>query len=166
MSTHNQNPNLPRTQGPQTVITPPYLMNRLRSVWETITLDPCAAPKDLPTFVNAKYAIRLPDDGLKYKWPDRTFVNPPYKFLKDWTATYQLTDPDARVAWLVPLRSHRKWWLRWAVTSDVIIALAGVKFHGYSAKFPAPVGLVYFGYDHGEIVDAFSGVGAPTRWGA
>lgn len=179
--THNQNPNLPRTQGsldatrarelvafpgqrPQSILTPAYILDRLRQVWGRISLDPAAPPEGLPSLVEAEHEIRLPEDGLAYTWSDRTFVNPPYKHLKQWLQ-HEYILPEARVAWLVPLRSHRKWWLQWAQTQDTIIALQGVKFHGYDAVFPAPVGLAYQGKDHEQVATAFADIGVATKWG-
>lgn len=110
-------------------------------------------------YVQAEHTIRLPDDGLRYVWIDRTFVNPQYDALKSWLS-HEGTG-DGRLAWLIPVRTHRKWWRAWARTMDVVIYLDPFAFAGHCDKFMAPICLGYRGFDADVMVAAFADLGAP-----
>lgn len=172
----------------QTVLTPPSILDPLRSVWGEIICDPCAAPAG-PLWIDctackgkgfkgrklcrrckamggayyedqvrAKYAIRQPDDGLAYLHPDRTFKNPPWGVLQPWLDHTAL---DGRQAWLVPSRSQRVWWRAWARQRDVVIDLNPVTFVGHHQSYPGPCSLGYDGADAQAVVDAFAALGSP-----
>ena len=148
----------------QTVLTPDLILGPLRSVWGEIVMDPCA-PSDRESRVRAAYEICLPHDGLGIPWMDRTFVNPPYKELKPkknrpgWLHHDQI-QPGARVAWLVPVRTQRRWWRAWAnEVCDRVIYLDPFCFVGYDNVFPAPMCIGYQGHDSERIVEAFRELG-------
>lgn len=161
------------TPGPreQTVLTPEFLLAPLRTVWGGIVYDPCAAPEgpvwvacdyckgtgtkkngkpccDAPhggwyeQTVNAEIECRLPVDGLAESWIDASFCNPEFAKLKQWL--FPPIEPDARVAWLVPVRPHRKWWREWARTV-MVIYLNPFAFVGHKQSFPAPMCIGYRG---------------------
>lgn len=171
----------------QTVLSPHLVLNPLRSVWGGIGLDPCAPEEDRiwvpcgrckgtgmhkkkpcrlcvephgawfePT-VKAEVEYVLPQDGTALPWLDRTYCNPTYDKLKDWL------DPDApkdaRIAWLIPVRPHRKWWRAWARTCSTIVYLDPFAFVGHCDKYPAPMCLGYRGPDADDIEAAYAGLG-------
>lgn len=169
----------------QTVFTPDLILDPLRSVWGGILFDPCAGPDGLVwvectlckgtgrtkagkactpgslqrSSVNATHSIREPDDGLRYVWIDRTFVNPPFGTLEEWLAPQ--TAGLARVEWLVPVRPHRRWWRAWARTCDALIFLNPFAFKGHAQTFPAPLCAGYRGHDAAQIVEAYRELGEP-----
>lgn len=154
-----------------TVCTPRYILEPLIGAWGRVAFDPCAPPPRIESQVGAEHCISLgPDEdpskpgqgGLRYKWPDRTFINPPYKYLKMWLA-HEHYEPHARRAWLIPVRSHRPWWRAWAKTMDAIVLLPPLKFVGFDAAFPAPVCLGYKGRDYQEVAYQYydQGLGLP-----
>lgn len=118
----------------QTICTPDEILDPLRAIWRGIDMDPCAAPG---RSIGAAQEIRLPQDGLRVRWPDRTFVNPPYGELSRWLEPR--ADWQDRWCWLVPVRSQRKWWREWARSLGTLIYLNPVKFVGYKQAFPAPL---------------------------
>lgn len=152
----------------QTVMTPPEILDPLREVWGKIAMDPCAPPQDAGSLVDADHEIRPPDDGLRYSWIDRTYCNPEYARMKSkpgergWLNP--ATEDGARIAWLIPMRSHRVWWRRWAASCDVVIALDPIAFMDYPSKFPAPLVLGYRGADADAIVAAFAHIGSPCTF--
>lgn len=145
----------------QVVCSPPNMLDRLRSVWGVIVLDPCAPEEWTPHYtVNPLIANRLPVDGRAIPWVDRTYCNPPYRDLKSWLRP-TLASEDARVAWLVPVRPHRAWWRDWARACDAVIYLDAkhVVFPPHTQCFPGPICLGYIGHDADLVVDAFSDIG-------
>lgn len=159
----------------QTVGTPQKILDPLVNVWDRIEFDPCAAPEgpievrcpckkfggepvQHAQTVVSTHTSRLPQDGLALTWIDRTFCNPPYKLLKPWLAPS--IAPGARVAWLVPVRPHRKWWRAWARDADVVVYLDPFKFLGHCQTFPAPMCIGYRGYDASTIVKAYEHLGS------
>lgn len=174
----------------QTVLTPSKILQPLRNVWGgPINLDPCAAPEG-PVWVacdgckgtgkrkdgkpckckpphgawwqhtvNALVEVRLPDDGLAFPWIDCTFCNPQYDTLEPWLAPQ--IEEGARVAWLVPVRPHRRWWRRWARDCDAVIYLDPFAFVGHVQTIPIPICLGYVGHDVAAIVGAFADLGEP-----
>lgn len=131
----------------QEVLTPQSIIDVCNKVWGQIMLDPCwcAGAITHPFSVNM-------GDGLKCQWLPKTYVNPPYKNLKDWLK-YGQTQPREQI-WLVPVRTHRKWWRKWRDELDAYVELNPLKFVGYDAYFPAPLLLGYVGNDVAAFMKA------------
>ena len=141
----------------QEILTPPDILDPLRALWGLIAFDPCGTP--LHTI--AERTAYLEDDGLSFKWPDRTFVNPPYKFLKDWLAHFT-AHSQGRACLLGPVRSHRKWWRAAARECSSVVYLDPLCFVGYSQAFPAPLCLMFRGEDWEDLEKLFGHLGAPV----
>jgi hypothetical protein len=143
----------------QTVLTPQPIVDALVLLWGRICCDVSGPPGD--SLLNAEHVIRPPADGLAYIWPDRSYCNPEYKHLAPWLLHEHIA-PDARVAWLVPVRPHRKWWRQWARERvDEIIYLDPLAFVGHTQAFPAPLCVGYRGPDAHKVADAFADLGSP-----
>ena len=152
----------------QTILTPGLVMDALRAAWGPVRCDPCAAPpkpfdmecpdckgkgekKGKPCSwcssfgvvrvedqVRAATAYRLTDgvDGLEQPWLDWSFVNGPWGDLRVWL---DVTKPQDRAAWLVPMRCHRSWLMDWYDAVDHVIAMPPMKFEGHRQAMPFPV---------------------------
>lgn len=173
----------------QTVLTPALVLDPLRSVWDVIAFDPSAPPPgpvwvacDLcegtgirknargrpcrcgpehgawyEHTVRAIHECRLPENGLAKRWIDRTYCNPEYAVLEPWLDP--ATTEAARVAWLIPVRPHRKWWRAWARRCDLVVYLNPFAFVGHVQTIPIPICLGYRGADAAEIETAFREIG-------
>jgi hypothetical protein len=64
--------------------TPKWIVDKIRSGWGNIDLDPCSNEGSL---VRAAYEVRLPQDGLAFDWyapnVQTIFCNPPYGIDKE-----------------------------------------------------------------------------------
>lgn len=149
---------------PQEIYTPQYIVDAILKVWGTVQFDPCWGPGSLvPSLTHAyvppRYeipAVGKPklvfraaedeEDGLVVAWPDRTYVNPPFKFLKAWMAKARSeARSGAEIMLLCPVRPHRVWWRQTHVEASAVCYLNPVKFEGYKSTFPQPMCLMYFG---------------------
>jgi DNA N-6-adenine-methyltransferase (Dam) len=110
----------------------------------TIWLDPCASPAREPFAVYNTYEAS--GNGLETEWEHGTFVNPPYKHLKDWLAKSAQHPHDSHMI-LCPVRTNRSWWCAYASNVCAIAWLKPLKFEGYAQAFPAPLCLFYIGGD-------------------
>lgn len=94
---------------------------------------------------------------MAMKWPERTFINPPYRDLKKWLA--HGLEQEGEQVWLIPVRPHRKWWREFERDCDALIWLDPVAFHGYDQKFPAPLCLAYRGVHTDDFEADFAHLG-------
>lgn len=127
----------------QRIYTPDSILEVCRGVWpEGIHLDPCT-DAEAPKFSDTWFTY--PNwNGLEQPWTPRTYINPPFLHLKAWLE-YGLTQPREQI-WLIPVRPHRTWWIRFVEQCDVICWLRGdFKFRGYKSPYPVPMALVYRG---------------------
>lgn len=136
----------------QEILTPPVIVAVCNKVWGEIALDPCWCE----TAITNPLMVSL--DGMKCPWVAGTYINPPYKHLKDWIA-YGRTQPREQI-WLVPVRSNRGWWREWRDELDVYVELNPLKFLGYDQVFPAPLLLGYLGDKQNEFRMAAFGLGS------
>lgn len=86
--------------------------------------------------------------GLHMPWCDRTYVNPVFARLEEWLAAAvgeHVRDPAARIAMLVPVRTHRKWFRAALEHVSGVDMLDPVTFLGHDQPFPAPLWLLHFG---------------------
>jgi hypothetical protein len=84
-------------------------------------------------------------DALEEEWEAwAVYINPPFNDLKRWFA-HAASQPGERL-WLVPVRTHRKWWRKWRDKQlDAYVECDPLAFHGFKQKFPAPLLLGYAG---------------------
>lgn len=123
----------------QRIHTPQSVINVCLDLWGEIALDPAGSPDGL---VPAKTIIHPPACGLQVHWPEHTYVNPPFNDLKPWLVKYRNA---WEVLFLVPVRTHRRWFRKAMDESTHIIYLDPLKFEGYKTTFPAPLCLMYRG---------------------
>ncbi len=134
----------------QEVLTPQCIVDVCNKVWGQIVLDPCWCEGAL---TNPIHKFEFPPiDALTAPWITFSYINPPYKDLKQWLA-YGRTQPDEQI-WLVPVRTHRKWWRQWRDELDVYCELDPLKFLGYDCAFPAPLLLGYKGAKGATFITA------------
>lgn len=128
---------------PQEILTPPEVLTFVRALWQdTVALDPCAGTSN-PEHVDADEHYTEDQDGLVRSWTDRTYVNPPYKFLKQWMSKASLeAEHGHRIVMLCPVRGHRDWWHKYRDTASVEVQLKPLKFVGYDGAFSAPLCLL------------------------
>ena len=124
----------------QEILTPQCIIDVCLKVWDRIALDPCSAPASI---VRAGVRTYEAGDGLSHPWVPKTFINCPYKDLRTWLE-YGDKQPSEQI-WLVPVRTHRKWWRGWRDSLDAYCELNPLKFIGYDSYFPAPLLLGYRG---------------------
>lgn len=154
----------------QEILTPQSITDCVRAMFgnRPIALDPCAARetfgRDTIRAERVHYGIDSSDDGLKWRWADRTYVNPPYNELKTWLAKavaesrkYGRTCED-RIVVLCPVRPNRSWWRAARNAASAVVELDPVCFVGFEkgtvdpkgqvrkahAYFPAPLCLLCF----------------------
>lgn len=163
---------------PQEIYTPQVLIDAILKVWPHVALDPCSGPGSIVGAIDSCYlppsatlgktgkvkVEYLPvggdsRDGLTTPWVDYTYVNPPYKLLKDWLMKGRVEGQDEgrEVIMLVPARGHRTWFRDVVATCNEICDLNPVKFVGYKSTFPAPLLALYWGVNTSLFREAFSG---------
>jgi len=131
----------------QEILTPEVIADFAREVFGgQIAFDPCPA-SDLSGFVRPQGWSH--GDGLLDPWPNGTFCNPPYKYLKKWLAKALMEASLYRSSIvLAPARSHRTWWRTArdaAKQVGFVLELNPVTFVGYTQVFPVP--MVLLGYN-------------------
>jgi hypothetical protein len=133
-----------RQERKQEILTPEPIADFAREVFGgQITFDPCPAA-DLSGFVRPQGWSH--GDGLLDPWPNGTFCNPPYKYLKKWLAKALAEAGTGRSSIvLAPSRSHRTWWRGARNKASFVLELNPVTFVGYTAVFPVP--MVLFGFN-------------------
>ena len=143
----------------QRIHTPACVLEPLHRFWPGgIALDPCGSPGGLVR-ADRVLLIENGDDGLSEAWPDRTFINPPYRDLKKWLAHGLAGDCPGEQVWLIPVRPHREWWRHFEYDCDALVWLNPLAFDGYDQKFPAPLCLAYRGCDTDRFYDCFEHLG-------
>jgi len=133
-----------RQERRQEILTPEPIADFAREVFGgQIAFDPCPA-SDLSGFVKPQGWSH--GDGLLDPWPNGTFCNPPYKYLKKWLikALGEAGTGRSNIV-LAPARSHRTWWREARNKASFVLELNPVTFVGYTAVFPVP--MVLFGFN-------------------
>jgi len=138
---------------PQVIFTPESILAPLRELWgRPIALDPCGSRDRAEPL--AERTLYEADNGLSHEWTDRTFINPPFRYLKDWLA-HARTRATGRRCVLSPARTHRVWWIDAARDADTVLWLRPVTFVGYSQQYPVPVALLFWGSGEEEVERCF-----------
>lgn len=141
------------SSGQNSWTTPPWLLEKLYSIFGSFDLDPCsptATRKTAP--VKAKVYFTEADDGLSLPWHGAVFVNPPYgRGLKDWIAKchqeYASGNAKTIVA-LIPARTDTTYWHEYIARQTTIVFLRGrLSFGNTGESAPFPSALVVWGGD-------------------
>lgn len=136
----------------QEILTPVPISRFVLDLFDgQVELDPCGIGDNHPRYFDMTYepvnVLTGPPnglDGLKERWQDRTYANPPYKDLKTWLykALYEAYNvPFPRIAMLCPVRPHRVWYRTVAETTSCVVSLNPVTFVGFKGAFPSPLAL-------------------------
>lgn len=147
----------------QEIFTPANILQAVYGTWDKfpIDTDPCWHPDSL---VAAEKVITHHDgenswgtvevgNGCDYtKWEGCTFINPPFKYLKDWLEQAGKRGKSETIC-LFPNRLHRTWQRRFLEECTVFCFLNyNVKFVGFDQAFPQSLIVSY----QGEFVDTFT----------
>lgn len=147
---------------PQEIYTPQSIIDVCLEVWpEGIAMDPCSGPDSIVP-ATIKLDGSEGKDGLKTDWAPFTYVNPPFKYLKQWlekaeNEVVRLVENSQHpeIILLCPVRTHRVWYRRTLDGCRVTtVFLDPLKFHGYAQAFPAPLALHYWGSRKAEFLHA------------
>lgn len=140
----------------QEILTPQVIVDVCAKLWGRIELDPCYCDGAL---TNPLYSFTYPAvDALKVEWGYKAFINPPYKDLKAWLAHGR--EQKFEQIWLVPVRTHRKWFRAWRDSLGAYVEMDPIAFVGYDQVFPAPLMLGYKGKKATDFLAAASHLGS------
>lgn len=141
---------------PQEILTPPEILEPLRTLWGTIVCDPAGSRRHTIA-EHTWYAL-----GDVMPWPDRSYCNPEFKHLKKWMAHMAEGADNWRACMLAPTRNHRRWFRQYAGRCSAIVWLNPIAFVGYDQKFPAPLCLLFTVDDVDMVRLLFSHLGDVT----
>jgi len=99
-------------------------------------LDPCA----LTETAKAGHYYTAADDGLRFGWFGRVFMNPPYSEIGAWMAkAADSARQGCAVVCLVPARTDTRWFWSSALPGEVLLLPGRLKFGDgrNSAPFPS-----------------------------
>lgn len=149
------------TENEQRIHTPPSVLRPVYQLWpEGIACEPYSSPDSL-VIADEKHAPEFEiQDSLLVDWPERSFINPAYNALKAAFAHGMQFDEQV---WLVPVRTHRKWWRAARDACNLVVWMDPIKFVGYADQFPAAVALFYRGRRAFDAHDLFSPLGDPEH---
>lgn len=141
--------------------TPPDFFAKVEAEFGPFDLDPCATPENAkaPKFYTKE------DDGLKWPWTGRVWMNPPYgREIGHWvrgavTRVWGCINPTCTVVSLLPVRTDTKWWNgfiwdpdtnNWRLGVECRFIRGRLKFGGAKNSAPFPSALVIF--RHGRLL--------------
>ncbi|GEM_PF-1725398 len=141
--------------------TPQCIINATLACLGEIDLDPCSNSLTDPV-VPAKRHFTADDDGLRWQWHGRTYMNPPYgRQIDSWIAKLCEEHEAGRVTEaiaLVPARTDTQWWLRLR-DYPVCFIQGRLTFGGNSDPAPFPSAVFYLGEEIGNFYRAFYELG-------
>lgn len=156
-----------RASGDEEWYTPKVLLDAVRAVLGVIDLDPASC--DLAQQkVQARTYYTKEQNGLRYPWHGKIFLNPPYKMPKvGWFCGYLLGQLDVghttEAILLVPNSTHTKWFYAVAPHAQMIAFPRGKKsFDHPTKKGGSPVSgsaLLYFGPHVQRFCEVFAPLG-------
>lgn len=150
-------------------MTVPEALERLQSAGEVTAGGgkiPCSNGGE-PN-VPAENHLTESDDGLKFDWFGRVYMNPPYgRPIQDWVqklcAEYAMGNVKQAIA-LVPARTDTDWFRQFRDCAICFID-GRLKFSGSKNSAPFPSAVVYLGSDMDLFDKAFSDLGDTwVRW--
>lgn len=130
--------------------TPDTLFNNLHAQF-TFTRDVCASPE------NTKCPIYWTeqDNCLTQTWDGVNWMNPPYKYVKQFVKKAYEEREHAITVCLIPARTNTKWWHDYCMRGEVWFICGRPKFKGCKYGLPQPLALVIFGKEEG-IMKSYS----------
>lgn len=143
---------------PQEILTPPEIILPLYALWGVVVLDAAGSRKH----TIAEYTAY--EGGTSAPWPDRTYCNPPFKYLKLWMA--HMVASHGRTCMLAPVRPHRRWFRQYAAVCQCMVWLNPIAFVGYDQKFPAALCLLFLAdeLEHVRLLFDHLGETTPVPW--
>lgn len=141
--------------------TPAVVLDRVAALMGGIDLDPCSDPQHT---VPATMHYTADQDGLRWSWRGRIFMNPPYgRTIDAWIAKLVEEFEAGRVTQavaLVPARTDTAWWRRLGAFPVAFWRgrLAFIGPDGAVNPAPFPSALVALGMEPGRLADAFAEV--------
>jgi hypothetical protein len=141
--------------------TPQVIIDATRACMGEIDLDPCSNSLTDPV-VPAKRHFTADDDGLRWQWHGRIYMNPPYgRQIDSWIAKLCEEHEAGRVTEaiaLVPARTDTQWWLRLR-DYPVCFIQGRLTFGGNTDPAPFPSAVFYLGEEIGNFYRAFYELG-------
>lgn len=147
--------------------TPPEIIGCTLRLLGDIDLDPCA--DDGKSNVPAKRCITKQQDGFRYSWQGRVFLNPPYGhrttglWIEKLLAEYRQGHTTEAVV-LVPARADTRWWY---LLRDLPICFVHGRLKFGDAVHPAPFpsAVAYLGGNATGFCEVFGDLGDIwVRW--
>lgn len=147
--------------------TPPEIIKRTELTLGKIDLDPCSPVERI---VPAAHIFTKENDGLRFDWCGRVYMNPPYgreigPWVEKLVSEYKSGRTKEAIA-LVPARVDTDWFSKF---SDAAICFVDgrLKFSGAENSAPFPSAVVYLGENIAKFAESFNGVGTVwVRWNA
>lgn len=128
----------------QEIITPQFIVDAVHELWpQGIALDPAGSELSI-VGADRQLLLTRGQDGLKETWPERTYINPPYKDLKKWLKRGETQQMEQ--LWLVPNRTGRRWFRDWRNELVAYVELDPFAFHGFEGKAPFAMIAGYLGW--------------------
>lgn len=141
--------------------TPANIIERTIRLMGAIDLDPCSNSHDDPNIPAAAH-LTCADDGLRYPWPGRIYMNPPYgREIADWVEhLYQEYEGGRTVeaVALLPSRTDTQWFRRLRMYPRCFL-WGRLKFSGNETAAPFPSVVVYLGDNVSDFREAFGEIG-------
>lgn len=120
------------------------LFEKIDSIFH-FTRDVCASQK------NTKCKLFWSENNscLNKKWDGINWMNPPYKYMRQFIKKAYEERHQAITVCLVPARTNTKWWHDWCMKGEIYFICGRPKFKGCKYGLPQPLALVVFGKEKG-----------------
>jgi phage N-6-adenine-methyltransferase len=121
--------------------TPTRLFKKLDKEFR-FTLDVCAIPEN----AKCNRFFSPEDDGLKQRWEDVCWMNPPYgRNIGKWMEkAFNESQEGAVVVCLVPARTDTEWWHKFAIHGEIRFLRGRLKFGKSKNGAPFPSAVIIF----------------------
>jgi len=147
--------------------TPKNIVELINKCLGGVDLDPCSNSKENPN-VHATHVFTKHDDGLRFDWYGKVFMNPPYgreigKWVEKLADEYRKGHTKEAIA-LVPARVDTAWFKSFR-DFPVCFIDGRLKFSGSDNSAPFPSAAFYLGSDVSKFARVFGDVGDIwVRW--